>query len=500
MLKLCKRWSRSHTRRVVWPVCQRKRFSGVSGEATFLESVNMYFDRAAALTDLSAGRLEYMKACESVLRITIPFRDSEGKMQTVIAYRAHHSTHRTPVKGGIRMSASVDISETMALASLMTWKCAVVDVPFGGAKGGIRLDGSTVTEAQREKIIRSYALELTQANMIGPGLDVPAPDMGTGPKDMVWIRDTYKSFRHADVDADGCVTGKPLESGGIRGRLEATGQGVYFVGREFMKLEEEVLKTGLTPGVEGKRVIIQGYGNVGSWSAFFYHKADCKVVTIIERDFYLENEDGLDITALREHFDKTGSIQNFPGGKTVTDGDSAKGLENDCDILIPAALEQQINLSNADNIKARLIIEAANGPTTPGAQEILHKKGVVIIPDLLANAGGVVVSYFEWLKNLSHVRFGRLSRRFEERRGATLVKALSSLKSVDLSPEMRQEIIRGATESDFASSGLEDTMIIALGETVDTSKRLGVDLRTAAYVNAITKVAVVEKQRNNIFF
>eukprot|EP01083_Nonionella_stella_P041316 112014_1 len=387
----------------------------------------------------------------------------------------------------------------MALASLMTWKCAVVDVPFGGAKGGIRIDPQKITDHERETIIREYALALCQNNMIGPGLDVPAPDVGSGPQEMVWIRDTYATFNNKDVNHDACVTGKPLESGGIRGRLQATGLGVYFGINEFMNMPSQAEKLGLTPGLSGKRIVVQGFGNVGYFASKFTSEAGAKVTAIIERDGYVTNEDGLDIPKLFDYFKENGTVNGFEGGETHHE-DPAKGLELDCDILIPAALELQIHKGNAERIKAKLIGEAANGPCTPDGSDILERNGAVILPDLYLNAGGVAVSYFEWLKNLSHVRFGRLSRRMDERRGKAIVKALEKGSGFSINDVDRMNIISGATEEDFAASGLEDTMILALEEIIETSERLNCNLRTAAYVNAITKVCTVEKQRNNIFY
>lgn len=472
--------------------------AAAAGDLRFLDAVNLYFDNAAKLTKLSAGRLAYMKETEQVMRMTLPFRDGQGKYRSIVAYRAHHSTHMMPVKGGIRISPHVDIQETMALASLMTWKCALVDVPFGGAKGGICIDATAISDLEREKIIRSYVVELSQANMIGAGLDVPAPDMGTGPKEMVWIRDTYKALNHSDVDASACVTGKPIEHGGIRGRLEATGQGVFFVTREFCNNAEQMKRVGLQPGIDGKRVVIQGFGNVGSWSAHFFHEAKAKVTCIIEKDFAVVNDSGIDIPAIRQFNEQHGTIKGFPGATTQTDNIS-QYLEKDCDVLIPAALEQQINITNASRVKAKIIVEAANGPVTPAASDALAKNGALIIPDLLANAGGVVVSYFEWLKNLAHVRLGRLNRRLEEKRGMALVSALTE-KNPGMTDQVKDAIIRGGTESDLAAGGLEDTMTEALNQVIETSKKLDCDFRTAAYVTSIQKVATVEKQRNLLFF
>jgi len=481
--------------------CEHVGDAAACGDTTFLESVNIFFDQAAARTDLSKGVLQQLKEPEQVLRVAFPFKKSDGDIKMIHGYRAHHSSHRLPVKGGIRFSKHVDMQETMALASLMTWKCAVTDVPFGGAKGGVEIDPRDHTEDEIEKITRAYTLELCQSNFIGPGVDVPAPDVGTGAREMSWIRDTYQAFNRSDVNSLACVTGKPLESGGIRGRTEATGLGVFFGCRELCNDETEMAKIGLPTGIKGKRVIIQGFGNVGMHAATFFHEAGAIVTSIGERDGFIYDADGLDIAELVKHFESTGSVRDFYGAETH---DNATGcLELDCDILVPAALEQQIHKGNGHLVKAKIVAEAANGPVTPAGEKLLEKNGVVVLPDLYLNAGGVVVSYFEWLKNLSHVRFGRLSRRFDERRGRAVLRALQEgnpAHGAVMSDELQKDIVHGATEADFARSGLEDTMIIAFEEILETSRKLDSNYRTAALVNAINKVATVQRQRNNMFF
>ena len=474
-------------------------FSVQSTDPSFLECVNLYYDRAAAITKLAPGVLASIKSCDSVLRVTFPHKLASGDVEVITAYRAQHSHHRLPVKGGIRISPHVDINETMALAALMTFKCAVVDVPFGGAKGGIKISPKAYNAHDMEKIVRSYALELCKFNFIGPGLDVPAPDMGSSGREMAWIKDTYEQFKQNDVNAAACITGKPLEQGGIRGRTEATGLGVYYGIRELVNKPEYMARIGFEKGIEGKRVVVQGFGNVGSYTAKFFYEAGAKVIAIIERDCYIYNKDGLDVTAVTNYFNSMRSLKNFAGGATVLEN-PLSGLELDCDILIPAAMEQQIHAGNANLIKAKIIGEAANGPVTPSAEAILEKKGVLIVPDLFLNAGGVVVSYFEWLKNLSHVRFGRLSRRFDERRGQAVVDSLQALHKVKLTDKEREAIVHGATEQDFAYSGLEDTMIAALAEILATSEAQKINFRTAAYANAITKIATVLSQKSNPFF
>lgn len=464
----------------------------------FLRNVHQFIDDAAVHIDIRSGVLQDLKHCRAVLQVSFPVKFSNGDVRTVTGYRAQHSHHRLPCKGGIRFAKHVDVNETIALATLMTFKCAVVDVPFGGSKGGIVVDPSTCTEVELEKITRAYTLQLCKANFIGPGIDVPAPDMGTGGREMAWIRDMYASLNHTDVNANACVTGKPLNQGGIRGRVEATGLGVFFGIRELVHDATRMEALGLTTGFDDKRVVVQGFGNVGYFSAKFLSDGGATVVAVCEHDGHIYKEDGLDIDALQRHREVTGSIRNFPGAETFED--SLAGLERECEILVPAALENQITSKNADRIKARIVGEAANGPTTKAGEEILLKRGIVLIPDIYLNAGGVVVSYFEWLKNLSHVRFGRMSRKFDERRGRAILNALQVSKGSPVSEADAFHIIEGGTESDFAHSGLEDTMITAYKEIAEISQEYKVDLRKAAFINGLKKISAVSLQSHNMFF
>jgi glutamate dehydrogenase (NAD(P)+) len=389
---------------------------------------------------------------------------------------------------------NVDAEETMALAALMTYKCAVVDVPFGGAKGGIRISRHKFSEAELERITRRYAFELVRKNYIGPGIDVPAPDFGTGPKEMAWIADTYAQIRSDDLNALGCVTGKPVELGGIRGRTEATGRGVYFGVREACDVASDMKALGLTPGLAGKRVVVQGLGNVGYHAAKFLAEGGAVIVAIAEREGAVHNPNGLDLEALVAHRKATGSCLGFPGSTNITP--SLAALELDCDILVPAALEQQITADNAPRIKAKIIAEGANGPTTGEADVILQQRGVLVLPDLYLNAGGVTVSYFEWLKNLSHVRFGRMEKRFDEGFARRLLGGVERLTGKSIGTLEKEELSRGADEIDLVNSGLEETMIGAYHGVRETKVALGasVDLRTAAMVTAIDKVAVIYRE------
>lgn len=455
---------------------------------SFFQGVESYFDEAARHTKFSKGLLEQIKVCNSVYQMKFPVKVG-NEYQVIEAYRVQHSHHRVPTKGGIRYSEMVNQDEVMALASLMTYKCAIVDVPFGGAKGGIKINPKKFTVSQLQRITRRYTAELIKKNFIGPAIDVPAPDYGTGEREMAWILDTYVSFHPEQIDAYGCVTGKPVSLNGIRGRTEATGRGVFFGLREALNSKEDMKKLGLSTGVEGKTIIIQGLGNVGYHSAKYFYDAGAIIVGVTELEGTVSNEKGLNIYELMKFRKETGSILGFPGAKSSKD--SSAGIELPCDILIPAALENQIHEGNAANIQAKIIGEAANGPVTPGAQKILLKKNVLIVPDLFLNAGGVTVSYFEWLKNLSHVRFGRMDKRFTQYSNENMIQTVEKLTNKTVSLKEKQIITRGADEIDLVDSGLEETMVNAYNEVREIWKKNKnvQDMRSAAFICAINKVA-----------
>jgi len=456
--------------------------------AKFLADVHYYFDKAASHTNLSEGLLTQIKVANSVYKMKFPVKIGD-KIEVIEGIRVQHSHHKQPTKGGIRFAETVDEDEVQALATLMTFKCAVVDVPFGGAKGGVRINPTQYTVDQLERITRRYTTELIRKNLIGPGIDVPAPDYGTGPREMAWIADTYAAIKYEEADALACVTGKPVGQGGIRGRKEATGLGVFFGIREALNVKSTTDALGLTTGIEGKRIIVQGLGNVGYHSALFCQQGGAIIVGIAEREGGIYNENGLDTDAVFQHRNNTGSILNFPGAKSYTS--SGEVLELPCDVLIPAALENQIHAGNAGKIQAKVVAEGANGPTTKEAEEILLARNILIIPDLYLNSGGVTVSYFEWLKNLSHVRFGRMGKRLEELNYRRIVEAIESQTGKSLSPAQRQLIIHGAEEVDLVRSGLEEAMVSAFHEIneIKLSKNIP-DLRTAAFVSGIQKIAV----------
>ncbi|MEQ9695400.1 Glu/Leu/Phe/Val dehydrogenase [Shimia sp. SDUM112013] len=463
-------------------------------EPSFRESVDLMFNRAVALMDLPPGLEEKIRVCNATYTVRFGVR-LRGQIETFTGYRSVHSEHKEPVKGGIRFALGVNQDEVEALAALMTYKCALVEAPFGGSKGGLRIDPRQYEEHELERITRRFAYELAKRDLIHPSQNVPAPDMGTGEREMAWIADQYARMNTTDINAIACVTGKPLNAGGISGRVEATGRGVQYALREFFRDPRDMEKAGLSGSLDGKRIIVQGLGNVGYHAAKFLCEEDgARITGIIEHDGALVSETGLDVEAVRAWILKTGGVSGFPDATCVENGKLV--LEEDCDILIPAALEGVINLTNAARIKAPLIIEAANGPVTAGADDVLREKGTVIIPDMYANAGGVTVSYFEWVKNLSHIRFGRMQRRQEEARHQLVVDELEKISEAmgskySLTDSFKQKYLRGADELELVRSGLDDTMRIAYQSMRDVWHERGdvEDLRTAAYLVSIEKVA-----------
>ncbi|MDZ7830063.1 MAG: Glu/Leu/Phe/Val dehydrogenase [Halofilum sp. (in: g-proteobacteria)] len=455
----------------------------------FRQSVDRMVDHAIDIMDLEEGMGEALKTCATVLQVSFPVK-IKGKPEIFTGWRAVHSDHRLPSKGGIRFALGVDQDEVEALAALMTYKCAIVDVPFGGSKGGLIVDPNKYDRDEMEAITRRFARELINKGYLSPAKNVPAPDMGTGPREMGWMVDTYRQSFPDDINYMGCITGKPVEHGGVRGRNEATGRGVQYALREFFRHPQEVKTAGLKGELGGKRVVVQGLGNVGYHAAHFLStEDDAKVIAVIERDGAVINDDGLDIDALHKHIGENGGVKDFPGATYEEDG--AKVLELECDILVPAALESVIHKDNADRIKAKVIAEAANGPVTYDADEILQKKGVQIIPDAYCNAGGVIVSYFEWIRNLAHVRFGRMEKRFHEAKGDHIISAIELATNTQIPEWVRAEVAKGADEFDLVRSGLDDSMRLAFREMQERKEQNPKikDLRMAAYVVAIEKIS-----------
>jgi len=463
-------------------------------DLNFNNIVSKQFDRAAAYLKIPAPLMAQIKACNNVYYFQFPVRFGNDRYEIFEGWRAEHSQHWKPVKGGIRFSEMVNADEIMALAALMTYKCAIVDLPFGGSKGGVRFNPKKYTAEEVEKITRRFTAELIRKQFIGPGENVPGPDVGTGEREMAWMADTYDAFKPGGIDNLACVTGKPVSQGGIAGRTEATGRGVQFGIREAFRFKEDCDRLGLSLGLDGKRIAVQGFGNVGYHASLFLSQEDgCRIVAIGEWDACVVNPNGLNIAELDNHRKATGSIRNYPGGTTLPK-DALWDVE--CDILIPAALENQITLENCGRIRAKVLAEAANGPTTPGAEEILHKRGVFILPDIYLNAGGVTVSYFEWSKNISHMRFGRLQKHLEGMRNQKLVASIETAMQKPIPEPDRKLLTRGPDELDLVNSGLEETMGNAYREIREAhlARAPLESMRTGAFIIAIEKVALTYEQ------
>ncbi len=453
------------------------------------EGVDRMVDRATLAIGLDPCTAKVIQACNMVSQIKFPAK-VRGKLQVFTGWWAIHSTHRLPAKGGLRFAPVIDQDEVEGLAALMSYKCAIADIPFGGAKGGLLINPHSYEEDELRDITRRFATELARRDLIKPATSVPAPDFGSSAREMVWIADTYKTLYPEDVNQDACVTGKPVNRGGIAGRTEATGKGVQYALQEFFRHPEALESAGLQDGLTKQRVVVQGLGNVGYHLAKFLVEEDnIRVIAVIEHDGVVINEEGLNIHDVRQHMAETGGVKGFAGGSYSDEREAALLME--CDILIPAALESQIHAGNAMHIQAKLIVEAANGPVTYEADEILRNRGITILPDIYVNAGGVTVSYFEWTRNLSHMRFGRLQRRYEEQRGRSYLDTLEQLTGQRASDQQRKTLVKGASELDLVRSGLYDTMRIAFQEIRDVMKANANidDYRTAAFAIAITKIA-----------
>ena len=458
-------------------------------ELSFRESVNLSCDVAMATLDIPEGISKYIRNVNNVYQVRFPVK-IKGEIETFIGWRAVHSDHRLPAKGGIRFAPNVSQDEVEALAALMSYKCALVDVPFGGSKGGLLIDPKKYERDEMELITRRFAYELIQKDYISSSTNVPAPDMGTGQREMAWIVSTYAAHRPDDINQLACVTGKPVTMGGIQGRVDATGRGVVFGLREFFRHPEDVKNANLEGNsLEDKTVIIQGLGNVGYYTASILQDEDrAKIIAILEWDGGLYDPNGIDVQDVYQYkIDNKGGVKGYTKSQYFEDGKIL--LEKQCDILIPAAMEAVINLTNAANIKAKVIAEAANGPVTYAAETLLKEKGVIIIPDVYLNAGGVTVSYFEWIKNLSHIRFGRMQKRYEERQNGLIIKAIEQTGN-KIPEELIEKLSQGASEIDLVRSGLDDTMRTAfqkIRERFWSNEKIS-DYRTAAMVLAIEKI------------
>ena len=454
---------------------------------TFKENVDAFVLKASKALKLSEDLINHIRSTHSVIQVNVGIK-IKNKIENFTGWRAVHSEHRLPSKGGIRYSAHVNQDETEALAALMTYKCAVVDIPFGGSKGSLKIDPKKYTEQELKSITHLFAERLIKKGFLSPATNVPAPDVGTGEREMVWIMDTYKNLFPTDINYLACVTGKPVAYGGIRGRAESTGRGVEESIREYLRHEHLYKAVKLKPHLSDNTIVIQGFGKVGKSLAYeLFTRDKAKIIAIGEFDGYLYNEKGIDILSLIKHYDKNKSFKNFKGAKFINRPDEVLTLT--CDILIPAALESVINMRNVEKIKTKLIVEAANGPVTYNADEYLYKKKIHVLPDIYVNSGGVVVSYFEWVKNITHVRFGRIQRRYEENKMQELIDIIEETTGRTVSEKHKTNIIHGVQEVDLVNSGLEDVMRETFKEILNNYKNLkNVSLRTATYAIALDKL------------
>ena len=455
----------------------------------FLGSTNKLFDQALSYTDISPDLALRIRVSNSTYTINFGVKLRE-KIHTFTGWRSVHSEHFEPAKGGIRYDINASQEEVEALAALMTYKCAIIEVPYGGSKGALKINPKDWTKAEIEKITRRFAQELIKRDLIHPAQNVPAPDVGTSANEMAWIADEYRRIHPTDINALACVTGKPTQKGGLVGRSEATGRGVQYIIREFFRHEEDYLKADLKEGLKDKKVSIQGLGNVGYHAAKFLQQEDeCRIVCVMEYNGAILNPDGLNIEKIKQYYLEHGSFEGCAEGKF--DPNTSELLCLECDILIPAARENVIDESNAQEIKAKLIVEAANGPITFEADKILNKRNVTIIPDIMANAGGVAVSYFEWIRNIRHIRFGRLEKRRNAFQFETLIAAIETMTGKDMPEKFKEQFIEGANEIDLVRSGLDDMMREAYQKVRQSMIENKIpNLRTAAYKVALDRIAI----------
>ena len=451
----------------------------------FLKSVSKMFDDAVEILGVEPGLAKQIKSCNSTHTIRFGVKLKKG-IKVFTGWRSVHSEHLEPVKGGIRYSPAVNASEVEAMAALMTFKNAVIDVPFGGSKGGLKITPSKYDDEDLEKITRRFTEELVKRGLISPSLNVPAPDMGTGKKEMAWIADEYKRLNPQDINAYACVTGKPENMGGVDGRTEATGRGIFYALSSFFN-SPDIKKTSLKGKLSSQSIIIEGLGKVGYYAARALRDHGCKVIGVIEKKTAFYNQNGLDIDQIDSWIKDTRDPKDYPSQNEIKSREEL--LSVGCDVFIPAAREGTITEENQKILNTKLICEGANGPLTSRADHYLNKRGILIIPDLYANAGGVAVSYFEWVRNLSHMRFGRMEKRRKEYETTSILSVIESSTGKRVSSKTKSMLNQGPTELDLVRSGLEDMMTEAYENmSIIWNENNYPTLRSTAYIYSIKKL------------
>lgn len=466
----------------------KKNFS-TSNDGSFLDNTQKYYDQAAA-SFKDKKYLDIIKEPRVSIEFTFPVERDNGTIELIRAYRVQHSHHVLPTKGGTRYADNIDLEECQALATLMTFKLSVHKVPFGGAKGGIKINPKNYSSGELLRITRRYTIEMVKRNTIGAGLDVPGPDLGTDSRIMNIMKDTVQTFYgKGDLFTSACCTGKTLSQGGIDGRVESTGLGVFYGIRECLNHAAFCKKIGIERGIKGKKFIVQGFGNVGYYSSKFLSESGAILTGVSEYNSSCYNENGINTEDLFEYKKKHGTVKGFPGA-TSWSNDEKNPFEvmfNKCDILIPAATENSINVDNMKKINAKIVAEAANGPTSVAADTYLTKQGVAILPDLVLNAGGVTVSYFEWLKNIEHRELGLIEKKWDTNMQLHLYKISAGDK---FDPNVAK-LLAGASEKNLVYSGLEQIMSHTLKSVINESIESDISLRLAAYRRAISKIQQV---------
>jgi len=462
-------------------------------EPDFLGNTSLFFEEAAKLSGVSQDYINIMSKVHCTIKFNIPLRRDNGVLEIIEAYRSQHSHHQLPCKGGIRYSTGVDTQEVEALAALMTYKLAVSDVPFGGAKGGVKIDPRKYSVHELERITRRYTVELYKKGFIGPAIDVPAPDMGTTGREMAWIADTYQNLcGKDDLNALGCVTGKPVSMHGVDGRTEATGLGIFYGTRFIVENKDFCAKYLMEPGVKGKVCIVQGFGNVGSFTATFFYENGAKIVAVVEYNSAIFDSKGINIKDALKYWREMKSFKDFPCEKVYQEKDANDALFLPCDILLPCAMENVINKTNADRLKCKILVEGANGPTTYAAQQIIDKMGIAVLPDIAMNSGCVTVSYFEWLKNISHVRLGRLQKGYDEQSKKQMFAMMGS-------PSIGEMNLSGPTEKDIVYTALDECMKDTVKAVWKMAQEKKINMRLAAFVIAIQKIGRTYTDKGGLY-